>query len=1229
MVRGTSRCAWLEEFLQGDDSDSDGEEEEEAPDEGDDNDFETPDDEEDKLDLGAIDPQVMRSLAPVLTSYKPPPQPPSGPPTPRIRLSDLSPEQMLSLRCFIRALDSNMSDKQYLHLIQEASVQKAKWFDICIKGHVAFVGPHADQEVCGTLHKRVDTNPETKKKKTITERCTKPRYKMIRTRRGNLQQRPRKQAVFLDPVPRIKAMYGCQQQAKMLRLLHEDMMRFISLCKARGNPHAGGYSDVLSGQALARAFEAGVFNDEQNGFFGLLTNGALVKENREGLFWIWTVTLYNVPIDFAFIILKRFKEAARGIWIFDSINHTWFLWRGYILFFLADLMGQAKQSGFAMSRGTFPCNNCKMPLATKPNSAGHYMVEDGQATYRGDRCMGRKKAAEKDTGKDDGGNNSDGDGDDHKRPQTRQKAVPPSIACKQVNAHRAIRGYYPYNGAPRPRPRTLMQYKAQISKAFNPTLSKRASKKVRTQFGISVIPLAAKSTLFDMPGSFPIDIAHLLGNNIPALLWKSPVCWRSVKDGTCILSTAVALLEGAQANMCYKIHEWLQFELNGSVAVLQDAGMPDKYVAHWADFVRLVLDRSPTSIEHIQTIDELADRFVQEQERLYVGFSGDQVEAMPLAICKLHHLGEWIKRVGNLSLVLQLQLECKLYGLQLASGVSPMYESAEIWNTSTHLASGVSPMGRELKKLGRVLTLFSPVKTQASEDWHRECKAWTKAFRDGKIRGLVGSIEDKVVYWDHYGRATLSNAKRNYLLTTRRKGEDDNNRRQASRFVTTSFDLTGAQTRKAMYTIGQAMAIVRVPPHVELKQLKLGRSRLAVVAKLYPPAQLLYKLMPFVHTEPTTPAMIPIEAVNKLVGAYYLTKDPRMYMFEDIFDNDGSTMNHYASGFWSLDHGGFGLIDLPWRLAIDHAKRVFHLRDPDGCFIRHLFDIRTRLQATNKRTPFTLPELGPNPHRRLWVWIWWAYFCHPPPQWERAMRKTKALLPPRWIRYFKAWDLSPNLERWATHVLYFPAGHGIQLSVNPTLFRGPNGEVMTPYLFVNASKRHQAFLCLPILPVGHQRVFCLPEQRWNAWWKALRKVRRVHSDAEDTAHLLSLGPLHPGSQLASPNSPFLHNRSTACVMCLSEAPETLAHLAVGCPFARRLWSALTPFPHPNFVQFGCPVVSRSERRLVELCLLFFHAIWKLSCHRRFSSDPLEPIAETAFEELRASIQESKGRVVSL
>ncbi|SGY80344.1 BQ5605_C008g05362 [Microbotryum silenes-dioicae] len=79
-----------------------------------------------------------------------------------------------------------------------------------------------------------------------------------------------------------------------------------------------------------------------------------------------------------------------------------------------------------------------------------------------------------------------------------------------------------------------------------------------------------------------------------------------------------------------------------------------------------------------------------------------------------------------------------------------------------------------------------------------------------------------------------------------------------------------------------------------------------------------------------------------------------------------------------LDHGGFGLIDLPRRLAIDHAKWVFQFRAPDGCFTRHLFDIRIRLQAPNEPTPFTLSRPAPNQHCCPWIWIWWAYFSTGP-----------------------------------------------------------------------------------------------------------------------------------------------------------------------------------------------------------------------------------------------------------
>ncbi|SCV73448.1 BQ2448_7374 [Microbotryum intermedium] len=52
---------------------------------------------------------------------------------------------------------------------------------------------------------------------------------------------------------------------------------------------------------------------------------------------------------------------------------------------------------------------------------------------------------------------------------------------------------------------------------------------------------------------------------------------------------------------------------------------------------------------------------------------------------------------------------------------------------------------------------------------------------------------------------------------------------------------------------------------------------------------------------------------------------------------------------------------------------------------------------------------------------------------------------------------------------------------------------------------------------------------------------------------------------------------------------------------------ISPSLHPVFGDFVCPLVSRSERRLVELRILFFHSTWKLARRGRFSSQPLEPI----------------------
>ncbi|SCV67537.1 BQ2448_5148 [Microbotryum intermedium] len=121
-----------------------------------------------------------------------------------------------------------------------------------------------------------------------------------------------------------------------------------------------------------------------------------------------------------------------------------------------------------------------------------------------------------------------------------------------------------------------------------------------------------------------------------------------------------------------------------------------------------------------------------------------------------------------------------------------------------------------------------------------------------------------------------------------------------------------------------------------------------------------------------------------------------------------------------------------------------------------------------------------------------------------------------------------------------------------------------------ASKRRQAFGLPRLVPEGHQKIFSFPAQRWHSWWKALRKVLRVHSDADSPPPLTGLPP--PSRLTLVINSQPANNRRGSSV----GRPPPLGPLSL--------------FPHPVFGEFVCPLVSRSECRLVEHRNLFFHSI---------------------------------------
>ena len=108
---------------------------------------------------------------------------------------------------------------------------------------------------------------------------------------------------------------------------------------------------------------------------------------------------------------------------------------------------------------------------------------------------------------------------------------------------------------------------------------------------------------------------------------------------------------------------------------------------------------------------------------------------------------------------------------------------------------------------------------------------------------------------------------------------------------------------------------------------------------------------------------------------------------------------------------------------------------------------------------------------------------------------------------------------------------------------------------------------------------------------------------EDTSHLLSLGSLHPGIQVASiqTNDKFPHNISKCCILCQTQLLESLPHLFTGCTIAKSVWIAINSnLPHPDMDSFYCPVATKANKSSIALNIVFVHAIWRLSRSRRFS-----------------------------
>lgn len=335
-----------------------------------------------------------------------------------------------------------------------------------------------------------------------------------------------------------------------------------------------------------------------------------------------------------------------------------------------------------------------------------------------------------------------------------------------------------------------------------------------------------------------------------------------------------------------------------------------------------------------------------------------------------------------------------------------------------------------------------------------------------------------------------------------------------------------------------------------------------------------------------------------------------------------------------VDRGGFGLFNLKLQLQGPRAEWIYSLLHSSSFSIRYLRQIRVVLVTDSLLGPRHLVDQMNRLTTTPQIWTWYALLCHPGSfgdgLWSETISTLTALLPSRWIIYLQAWNsfssLSPTListrTKWNEKVLKPTSIININSTIPKKFFTAPGSEPEEGIQSTSFSTTisHLNLHYYQVIIPNSSLALGITSTEWKKYWLALRKFRNILPTEENSAHLLSLGSLHPGSQQANPQTleEMPHNGSVNCTLCLTESTETLLHLLVECPVSQSIWISATssvtdpPIPHPSLREFTCPSVTKHNKSLLAIKIIFIHTIWKLSRSRRFSKSllPLPVLHQT-------------------
>jgi hypothetical protein len=179
----------------------------------------------------------------------------------------------------------------------------------------------------------------------------------------------------------------------------------------------------------------------------------------------------NSPGDiesFLYPMFQNMAMASEGIWIWDAVDSSYFVFRAYICIILRDMLGSAKLSGMA----------------------GHSAIFGDRFSLVQEACSKVSRGAK----------------------AQYYPMSPPDTDDKQYNSNCPA---YDLNNLPM---HTESHYWSTIEKLSEATTKKTVDDIVKTT-GISRLPLCAASPAFSHPNFFPPDPFHLIYENCMAFIF--------------------------------------------------------------------------------------------------------------------------------------------------------------------------------------------------------------------------------------------------------------------------------------------------------------------------------------------------------------------------------------------------------------------------------------------------------------------------------------------------------------------------------------------------------------------------------------------------------------------------------------------------------------------------------------------------------------------------------------